>query len=659
VATPLTLVLAGVAACAFSGVPPLLAGTRRADRVATALAVLGALLGLSGAAAAFAAPAQASSPWPLPGASLSIGLDGLSALFLLPVFAIPALAAIYGLGYHAHGRALRLCQGLLTAGMALVVLARNGVLFLCGWEAMALSAFFLIGSDRDSPPARRAAWVYLVATHLGTACLLAAFALLAPPGGNLDFAASAAAPHSGARAVWIFALALVGFGLKAGLMPLHVWLPAAHAHAPSHVSAVLSGVMIKTGAYGVLRVATLLAPLPAACGAVVLGLGALTALLAIAAALAQSDQKRFLAYSSIENIGIVFAGIGAALLGRALGRAELVVLGLGGALLHVLNHGTGKPLLFLAAGSVIQATGTREMDRHGGLLRRMPRTGVAFLAGAASLSGLPLLNCFAGELLLYLALFHAAALPAGGVTLLAVAALAALALAGGLALVAFTRAAGTVLLGRARSRAAAEARESPPTMTVPTLALAAACALLGLLPTLCVPLLERAIAACGMMDAPPALRALAPFRALSIVAASCALALALAWIWLRKKQLARDPAGAPGTWDCGYVDASAPRLQYTGASFAQPAGRMLRWVQRVRAQAPAPLELFPGARAFAQSALEPLLDGVLWPMCRRIAERCSQLRVLQRGKLQIYLLYILVVLVVLLAWTAVAPGGPA
>jgi formate hydrogenlyase subunit 3/multisubunit Na+/H+ antiporter MnhD subunit len=507
--------------------------------------------------------------------------------------------------------------------MVLVVVARNGLLFLVGWEAMALAAFFLIATEHRNVPAQRAAWVYLVATHVGTAALIGAFALLQRADDTLDWHAGAAAGMSQARAVAVFALALLGFGLKAGLMPLHVWLPAAHASAPSHVSAVLSGVMIKMGAYGVLRTVSLLPPLPAACGAAVLALGALSALLGIAASLGQSDLKRLLAYSSIENIGIVFLGIGLGLLGRAVGSDALVVLGLGGGLLHVLNHGLFKPLLFLGAGSVLHATQARDLDALGGLWRRMPRTGTAFLLGAAAISGLPLLNGFASEFMLYLGLFHAVGAPDVGLAVSAAAAIAGLALTGGLAVVGFVRAAGAVFLGAPRTPSAAAAHESPPSMTTPLLLLAAGCVTLGLVPAACAPLLDAATAA----TLPGGVRA------------------------ARRRR--RPAADAPvGTWDCGYVGPTSPRLQYTGTSFAQPAVRALGWTVRGHTGAPAALELFPGPRAFVRRATEPLLHGVLWPLAHRCADRCARLRFLQRGKLHVYLLYILVAHVLLLAWSS-------
>jgi hydrogenase-4 component B len=655
VAASLTLVCAGATAAACSGLPTIVvaAPPKLAHGLAAALALLGSALGLIGALlAAFGGETvTATAPWPVPGGSLAIAIDGLSALFLLPVFLVPACAALYGLGYAPpgshHGAGVRLFQGLLTAGMVVLVIARNSVLFLVGWEVMALAAWLLIATDHTKAATRQAAWIYLVATHLGTACLIAAFALLQLPDGSLDWSPAVFSTLPAARALCVFGLALLGFGLKAGLMPLHVWLPAAHSNAPSHVSAVLSGVMIKMGVYGLLRMLALLPALPSWCSALLLALGALSALLGAAAALGQVDIKRLLAYSSIENIGIVFLGIGLFALGRSLGSRELAVLGLAGALLHVLNHSLFKPLLFLGAGSLINATGTRNMDALGGLLGRMPHTGRCFLVGAGAICGLPMLNGFIGEFALYLGLFRAATSTTSWLALLAAAAMAALAMVGGLAVIAFVRSAAAIFLGHARSAPAAKAQESPATMLAPMFVLAGLCAVFGLLPWLLLPLLAAVL---GSTFALPAPGDLLPFGLLSAIAVSCAAAMALLLPWLRRR---RQPVAQPvGTWDCGYVDASSPRLQYTGSSFAQFAVQLLGWTVKDRAAAPARLELFPGPRTFMHRTVETLLHGFLWPICRRLADRCSRLRFLQHGKLQLYLLYILIVLVLLLCWSA-------
>ncbi|HMC88640.1 MAG TPA: proton-conducting transporter membrane subunit, partial [Gemmataceae bacterium] len=409
------LVLWGIVIAAGSGVPALLPGwsSMSGQWLTTLLAVLGAGLGLCGVGTFWAAGDSQPIvlPWPIPGAEFSVAMDGLAAIFLVPIFLISLLGNVYGLSYWkqadhpGNGRKLRLFYGTLTGGMALLVIARNSILFLFGWEIMALSAFFLVTTEDHEKEVRETGWIYLVATHLATLCLFALFALLRAATGSFALEPLEAASLTPRMATMIFVLALVGFGLKAGIMPLHVWLPSSHAIAPSHVSAIMSGVIIKMGIYGLVRVTSLLPNPPPEWGGVVLGLGVTSGALGVAFAIGQHDLKRLLAYHSVENIGIILMGLGLALLGRALGRADWVILGLSGALLHVWNHALFKALLFLSAGSVIHAVHTRAIDHLGGLAKSMPWTALSFLVGAVAICGLPPLNGFVSEFLIYLGLF--------------------------------------------------------------------------------------------------------------------------------------------------------------------------------------------------------------------------------------------------------------
>jgi NADH:ubiquinone oxidoreductase subunit 5 (subunit L)/multisubunit Na+/H+ antiporter MnhA subunit len=296
------------------------------------------------------------------------------------------------------------------------------------------------------------------------------------------------------------------------------------------------------------------------------------------------------------------------------------------------------------------------MDRLGGLWRRMPRTGLCFLVGAGAISGLPLLNGFVGEFALYRGLFAAVARADSGVALLATTALAGLALVSGLALVAFLRCAATLFLGRARTAAAAAAHEAPTSMTAPMSALALACVVLGLLPQLALPVLAPVAAAWAPLAGDPtvALAQLLPLWTVSALALGCGASVALLLRWLRRRQRRQQGTPAVGTWDCGFADAGSPRLQYTASSFAQFAATLLRWTVRERGPGPQPLALFPAPREFDREPVEPLLQGLLWPLGRRLADRCARLRFLQHGRLQIYLLYILVVLLLLLGWSGLA-----
>jgi hydrogenase-4 component B len=375
----------------------LAALTQRHQRLSTGMALAGLLAGSAlGLIPAVGVLVRGESlalrvPWSMPMGSFSLGLDQISAFFILPVLTLSALAGVYGASYlkaWSGKKNLGACWfffNALIASMVLVFVARNGVLFLIAWEVMALASYFLVVFEDEKESVRQAGRTYLVATHLGTAALLILFLLLGQSSGSLDFDALGRAPGAGALAGVSFLLAVIGFGTKAGFMPFHVWLPEAHPASPSHVSAVMSGVMIKTGIYGLVRTITLLGPPPPWWGWTLLAIGASSGVLGVLFALAQHDLKRLLAYHSVENIGIITLGLGLGFLGLSHGNAMMAALGFAGGLLHVLNHALFKGLLFLGAGSVLHATETRELDCLGGLLKRMPSTGLSFLVGAVAI----------------------------------------------------------------------------------------------------------------------------------------------------------------------------------------------------------------------------------------------------------------------------------
>ncbi len=322
------------------------------------------------------------------------------------------MASIYGLQYwkqsehEDNGRRVSLFLGMMTGAMTLLVVAHDGLMFLAAWETMAVSALFLVAAEDHIAETRKAAWLYIAASHFATLCAFGVFALLYAINGSWDFATlkETGTPMASTLA----ALAFFGFGTKAGIMPMHIWLPSAHAQAPSHVSAVMSGVMIKMGVYGIVRVCTFFPEMPLSWGLFVLAMGTISAILGVAFAVGQHDIKRLLAYHSIENIGIIVMGLGLALIGRAVHQPLWVLLGICGGMLHVWNHALFKSLLFLGAGSVIHGVGTREIDVMGGLSKRMPTTANCFLIGAVAICGLPPLNGFVSEILIYLGLFHVA-----------------------------------------------------------------------------------------------------------------------------------------------------------------------------------------------------------------------------------------------------------
>jgi len=655
-----SLVLLGIIIAASSGVPGLL--LRRTSMsgqwVTTFLAVLGAALGLGGVVWFWAT--GESHPivlqWSLPGAEFSVAIDGLSAIFLVPVFLISLLGNIYGLGYWKqtehpqNGRKLRLFYGTMTAGMALLVIAQNSILFLFGWEIMALSAFFLVTTEDNEKEVRETGWIYLVATHVATLCLFALFAVLHAANGSFTLGPLNPETLRPGAATAIFVLALVGFGIKAGIMPLHIWLPSAHAMAPSHVSAMMSGVLIKMGIYGLVRITSFLPHPPREWGILLLGLGVASGVLGVAFAIGQHDLKRLLAYHSIENIGIIVMGLGLALIGRSLDRADWIILGLGGALLHVWNHALFKALLFLSAGSVIHAAHTREIDRLGGLAKVMPRTSLCFLVGAVAICGLPPLNGFVSEFLIYLGLFGTLVNGEGTSFAGASFAVPALALIGALALACFVKVYGAVFLGTARSEHARHAHESPPSMLGPMGVLVACCFLIGLAPLLIAPILQEGVSAWApnLKDAGPRLATLAPLEWITSMGLLLNLAVLLGGVvlWMR---LGRGVVEEGVTWGCGYV-APTPRMQYTSSSFAQMLVGMFGWVLRPRTHHPKDLPLFPPETYFHSEVPDVVLDVVVLPTFRFGAWLFSWCRVFQHGNIQTYLLYIFLALIALLLW---------
>jgi hydrogenase-4 component B len=478
----------------------------------------------------------------------------------------------------------------------------------------------------------------------------------------MEFAAflPAGLPADGTASLLLL-LALVGFGAKAGLMPLHVWMPEAYPVAPCHISAFMSGAMSKAGIYGLLRVLTFLGQPQEWWPVLLVVVGLVTAIMGILMALSKANLKRMLAYSSVENIGIITTGIGLGLLGQQAGHSALAALGFGGAILHVLNHALMKGLLFLAAGTVLGATGTVVMDRLGGLMKRLPLTGLAFVLGAAAMCGLPPLNGFASELLMYMCAGligikaqTAMAIPAWG-------AVAGLAFAGGMAAYAFAKAVGTVFLGEPRTADGHGASEPSLPQRATVALLAAGCVMAGL----GAPWLLGAVAPAVSVVLGPAVQvgqaaqaaeigrqALAPAAELlgNVVRVAAPLVgLALVLAWLRLRLLAGRPVGEAGTWDCGYL-APSNRVQYTGSSFSQPMIELMHPALHVERGVDPVRGLFPGRASFRLAApdwmreylYDPLMDGLDWGS--------DHLKWLQHGNVNLYILYIVITLVALLAW---------
>jgi hydrogenase-4 component B len=587
----------------------------------------------------------------VPGGPWVFGLDSLSALFVLAIAGVGGSAAIYGVSYLQGGRSptrVALAHAnlaLLVAALMVVVTARAAVPFLIAWELMAIAAYLLIVHEADRPDVRHAGLLYLVATHAGTLALFALFALWANGAADLTFASLAQrAPLPAAQATVLLVLAFFGFGMKAGLVPLHFWLPSAHAAAPSHVSALLSGVMIKMGIYGLMRVIALLGAPPVWAGWVLVAAGVVSGLLGVIWALTQHELKRLLAYHSVENIGIILLGLGSGVLGLSYGHPVVAVLGFAGAALHTMNHALFKSLLFLGAGSVIHATANREIDRLGGLARSMPVTASAFLVGSVAIVGLPPLNGFVSEWLVMRSLLSGATFADRG--RIAVVAVAGLALIGALALACFAKVTGILFLGSARARPAGTVHESPSAMVAPMIALAGACIAIGMAPVLVLPAIGRVARLLAGLPAgtPAGITDAAPATALSILLAAGFLLAGGLTLRIRNGRSRLEAA----TWGCGHAPVT-PRMQYTASSFAAPLLLAFRSVAGVR--------VTRTAEEFATHARDPVLEGVVFRASRWVRATSARLRPIQRGRLSLYLLYVVVTLVALLGWLLLA-GAP-
>ena len=638
-------------------------------------AAVGALAGLGLSVLVLAGRTPFTQTWPvvLPLAGgMGFRLDALGAffLFLIGVGGVPA--AIYGVGYSAtyeDGRAslgrLGAVFNLFLLSMSLVTLADNILTFLFVWEGMSLTSYFLVMTEAESGDESgdivRAGLWYAAMTHAGLALLMAAFLLMS--GSALatftDLRVHAGTLSAATRNL-VFLLALLGFGSKAGLVPLHVWLPRAHPAAPSHVSALMSGVMIKLGVYGVLRVTLdLLGGGPSWWGAVVLIVGAASALLGILYALMEDDLKRLLAYSSVENIGIVFLGVGAGLLFSARQMPEAAVLAFVAALYHALNHTAFKGLLFMGAGAVLHATHTRDMNLLGGLIKRMPQTALFFLIGAVAIAGLPPLNGFVSEWLMFQALLPGVAIAQPVIAALVTAAVGMLALTGGLAAAAFVKAFGISFLAMPRSQGAEHAHEVDRSMLTGMGLLATVCVVLALTPTLVAPLAGSVVAGlAGLPTSAPrlafnlSLRMPADFAGISPLLVALLLLGVLGLAPLLLRWLRVNPHLRRGdTWGCGRIG-QTPRMEYTSTAFAEPLRRVFAELYRPTKELS--IGFHPESKYFVESMqyrtqirswfedslYGPLVGGVRW--------LSFGVRRLQSGSLHGYLAYLFVALIALL-----------
>jgi hydrogenase-4 component B len=630
----LLVYLSGAFVALFSG-----SHSKRANRVAVLAAIVGSVLGLTALWLTRGQTISFRSNWSLPYGEISLTLDSLSRFFLLIFYTILIPIALYGYSYmtaYEHrnlGTAWFFFLLLITA-MDVVVLADNMMLFLLAWEIMSVAAFFVVVFEDDKPQVRQAGYIYFIASHIGTAFLFILFWLLQQNA------------LTGFNKPLLLLLGLIGFGVKAGLVPLHVWLPEAHPAAPSHVSALMSGLVIKTGLYGILRLLITLSPLPSWTGELLLLLGIISGLYGILYALAEKDIKRLLAYSSIENMGIIFIGLGIGFIGLEQGATTMALFALSGCFLHILNHAILKPILFISAGSVYQQTHTRNLEQLGGLLKIMPVTGKAFLFGATGLAGLPPLNGFIGELLIYLAAFSGIGSVSKGLTVWPVAAILALVLIGGLALFTFAKAFGTVFLGEPRVALKNIAETSGALKTA--IGILAGLALLVVVFSFWIVAQFQPILTLFSTDLDCDLL----FRPILLFYSAMVLVLIALFImlWLLRKMILRKRTKEEsGTWDCGYA-APNGHMQYTASSFVQPLTDMIARPLSMQQQIIKPDALLAKNATFNSQLRDMFVVRIYEPAFAGIDYLFTKLQWLQHGRLNFYILYVAVTLLILLLW---------
>jgi hydrogenase-4 component B len=602
----------------------------------------------------------------LPYLSYSVRLDPLAGYFTLALSLLAASVSVYSFGYVAsRKRASLFCffLNLLLLSLTLVFTASNILFFLIVWELTAVSAYFLVVFDHESAEARKGGLLYLLMSRGGSGMLLVGFLLLGSAAGTLEFGAlhdigQRLPPLLGAVT---FLLLFLGFGVKAGIIPVHIWLPAAHPVAPSNVSALMSGIVIKAGIYGMARVFfDFYGTLPVWAGMAVLVVGVVSALLGVLYALMEHDLKRLLAYHSIENIGIILMGFGSALLFRSFGHPQFAALALIAGLFHTLNHGVFKCLLFLGAGGVLHATHTRNMEEMGGLIRRMPSTALYFLIGAIAISGLPPLNGFVSEWFTYQALLAGYGVTPMLTRLAFPIAGALLALTAALAAACFVKAFGITFLALPRSEAAERAREVSFSMRSGMAILALACVLLGLGATWFLPVFdpitERAfgiavskdlVAGNGLVLTAGSLRSGSVSTAVMalLLVALGAVPLLLWLVWGRKSSRVKGP-----TWDCGLPGLTAEN-EYTATAFSKPLRMIFAALFRPRREIQAEFEVspyYPTAIHFESEIQSTFETHFYDPLRDAILSVAARMRHLQAGSIHLYLAYIFVTLILLL-----------
>lgn len=645
---------------------------RRRDRAANiwgnCLAIMGSALGLifSGAALLQGVDPAFGAESSFPLLTLSFRLDQLSAFFMMAISLVALMSSVYALGYirHYYGKysigVLGFFYNIFIASMIMVATAHNALFFLIVWETMSLASYFLVIYERRQPASIRAGSLYIIMTHAGTIFIIISFLLMYKLTGSFEFEAikSGVASASPLMKNAIFVSALIGFGAKAGIIPLHVWLPSAHPAAPSHISALMSGVMIKTGIYMLIRIYfDILPEVHLWWGLALLVIGAMSSLLGVLYALSEHDLKRLLAYHSIENIGIILLGVGSALVFLSFGLTSLAAIGLAAALFHTLNHATFKALLFLGAGSVIAETHTRNIEKYGGMIRSMPQTALFFLVGSMAISALPPLNGFFSEWLTFQALFQGVAAFDAGTKIFFILSIASLALTGGLAAACFVKAFGITFLARPRSEQAAQAKESAflPRLAMAGLVLIIAGlglfsgAILGILAPAAGSMANlRGAEAAGVTTQFKSVDIQGGFAAISmpaifagIVAAMIAVATTV-FLLTRKRKTARGP-----TWDCGA--GLTPHMEITATGFSRSlitiTRRVLRPSRETEIEYHDDTRYFPKTGTVTMGLHDIYRTYIYKPLQDLTTMVAGQITKVQSGNINAYILYIFLTLI--------------
>jgi formate hydrogenlyase subunit 3/multisubunit Na+/H+ antiporter MnhD subunit len=595
---------------------------------------------------------------------VTVKIDALSAWFILIINLTVINGTLFGIGYlktYQHLKTnLAIHWVFLTifhSSMLWVCMFEHGLAFLVAWEIMSLSSLVLVIFEYQKKEVLKAGVNYMIQMHVSVALLTVGFIWLYVVTGSFNFA-SLTAFFSTNGSIWLLVLLLAGFAIKAGFIPFHSWLPHAHPAAPSHVSGIMSGVIVKLGIYGILRVLSNIQSDYIIIGEVILIVSVITAIYGIANAAVKYDYKRMLAYCTIENIGIIGIGIGLGLMGIGYNSKPLIVLGFSGALLHTLNHSLFKSLLFFSAGSIYQQTHTRNMDRLGGLIKRMPQTAIFFLIGALAIGGLPPFNGFISEFMIYSGLVKGLTLGNMSQLILFVLSIAGLAIVGGMSLLTFTKSFGVIFTGSPRQKPEHEPKEVSLIMRLPQFIIVGVMLSVAIFPSIYYTSVSNIVASTFPLSFVGTPVEIPMSTTISIIGLACLLFIiilasvfALRWILSHKR-----PTSVENTWGCAYTG-SVPRAQYTGLSFTRSFADLLSFlvIEKKNYHKIVKTEIFPRKRTFSSYYFDLLEHYVIAPLTSRLNYSMNYFQFIQNGKIQAYVLYgilfiILIFLCTIFSW---------